>query len=113
MVVAVYRMRYLVRRWHSGKRIIKAAEKPNENPHFQVGHPVSSQNFSTNTKNEPKSALNHSSRSDMPWFGTSPPSKETYPLFQSQSKQSKMTPRKVDISIPQNQGAITQQQTTK
>lgn len=100
MVVAVYRMKYLVRRWHSGKRIIKAADTI-ENPHFQVGHLVSSQNFTTN-KIEPKSALNHPSRTDMPWFGTSPPSKETYPIFHSQSKQS----RKIDPpSTSQNQRA--------
>ncbi|XP_972088.2 pericentrin isoform X2 [Tribolium castaneum] len=66
MVVSICRMKYLVKRWHSGKRIVR--RKSRETVNFQVGQPVSSQNFVPSALNQPKT--------DMPWVGTSPPTKE-------------------------------------
>ncbi|RZC43306.1 myosin-9-like, partial [Asbolus verrucosus] len=69
LVLSVCRMKYLVRRWHSGKRIVQQRAANPHRAQFQVGQPVSSQNFAA------KSALNPP-KSELPWFGTSPPSKE-------------------------------------
>lgn len=67
MVVSICRMKYLVKRWHSGKRITR--KKPSPPVQFQLGQPVSSQNFAP-------SALNQS-KSETSWIGTSPPTKDT------------------------------------
>ncbi|XP_063915449.1 pericentrin isoform X3 [Zophobas morio] len=89
MVVSVCRMKYLVRRWHSGKRISEQRIAQNQQVQFQVGQPVSSQNFTSNVNKSTKSALNQP-KTDMPWFGSSPPSKEPSALrvFSSQPKAS-------------------------
>ncbi|KAJ3623780.1 hypothetical protein MTP99_017443 [Tenebrio molitor] len=84
VVVSICRMKYLVRRWHSGKRIIHQ-RTANPTVQFQVGQPVSSQNFTSNVNKETKSALTQP-KTDMPWFGTSPPSKETSAMKRQQSK---------------------------
>lgn len=87
MVVSIYRMKFLVRRWHSGKRITEQ-RRITQPVQFQVGEPVSSQNFTTNVKTM-KSALNQP-KTDMPWYGTSPPSKEPIRVFSSQMENEKI-----------------------
>lgn len=75
MIIVLKRMQYLVRRWHSGKRIVEQRSTKlvgrRQGAQFQVGQPVSSQNFATATRPvETKSVLTDT------WLGTSPPTKE-------------------------------------
>ncbi|KAF5306240.1 hypothetical protein FQA39_LY08938 [Lamprigera yunnana] len=109
-VIAIVRMQFLVNRWHSGVREMmyhhcctKPVRLVNPSPnyvpfvhtHFQVGQPVSSQNFPIplvppidpnlnrspvpSTSKQSGGSLRSSSSSDLyPWSGQTPPSKD-YP----------------------------------
>ncbi|XP_022916668.2 early endosome antigen 1 isoform X1 [Onthophagus taurus] len=75
-IIAMKRMKFMVRRWHTGVRNYSSDERYHENGtkndyemKFEVGQPVSSQNFRRGESRSPQ--LMGSS-----WSGSSPPQKE-------------------------------------
>lgn len=85
VVIAILRMKFLVRRWNSGVRAGgkingRMAEQVHVQAVFQVGQPVSSQRFASNTAfrldEEAAASVRVESSVSIPWSGRTPPQKD-------------------------------------